>query len=69
MGVDFTALCKRGGKRVFLVELAFLELFEGFLVGDFEGLVIVVCEKVHAKVEGRERDKVLAKVKTMAKEG
>ena len=35
-------LCSQDGNRVFFVELAFLELFEYFLVGNFEGLVKIV---------------------------
>jgi hypothetical protein len=40
--VDFTDLCNRGGKRVFMVELTFLELFDYFLAGDFEVLVMTI---------------------------
>jgi hypothetical protein len=45
-GAFFIVLYRRGGKRVVFGGLAFFEVFEGFLEGSFEGLVMVVWIKV-----------------------
>ena len=54
---------------MFFGEEVFLELFKGFLAGDFEELEEVDYEKVHADVEGRERGGEVIKGKTIENEG
>ena len=59
----------RIGNIVFLVELAFLKLFECFLEGTFGRVFRTDWEKIHVELVGREREGFISKGRTMAREG
>jgi hypothetical protein len=68
-GEGLPGLWSRVGNREFLVELTFLELFECFLEGIFGGVFRTDWEKIHVELAGREREGLISKGRTMAREG